>query len=83
MEHNLKPYYVVVDLYNLSYISKKNTFVSLEDAAKFESEEEADKFVKSFEEKFDYAIYKVNPVIRLERVYKKSSSLLNYPEGVR
>ena len=83
MEHNLKPYYVIVDLYNLSYISEKNTFASLEDAAKFESEEEADKFVKSFEEKFDYAIYKVSPVIKLERVYKKSSSLLNYPEGVR
>lgn len=51
-------YYVIVDLYNLTYM-KNGKPAKINDADKFETLEEAKKELKFYDEDFNGAIYKV------------------------
>ena len=62
-------YYVIVDLYNLTYMSEGQG-VNIDEADKFEIIEDAKKELKDYDEDFNGAIYKVIEYksIKLEKV---------------
>ena len=64
-----KEYYVIVDLYNLTYMQNGNS-AQIEEADKFETVTEAKKELKNYDEDFNGAIYKVKEYrsINLEKV---------------
>lgn len=64
-----KEYYVIVDLYNLTYMQNGNP-VQIEEADKFETVTEAKEELKNYDEDFNGAIYKVKEYrsINLEKV---------------
>ena len=64
-----KEYYVIVDLYNLTYM-KNGDSAKIDDADKFETLEQAKKELKNYDEDFNGAIYKVKEYrsINLEKV---------------
>lgn len=60
-----KQYYVIVDLYNLAY-QRQGDAVSLKDADKFKTFEEAKKELEKYDDDFNGAIYKVTEYIRID-----------------
>ena len=64
-----KEYYVIVDLYDLTYM-KNGDPAKIDDADKFETLEQAKKELKNYDEDFNGAIYKVKEYrsINLEKV---------------
>lgn len=68
MEKELLPYYLVVDLKNLCYVDPNWNFATLENAKKFDTLEEAEKFVGKAKENIrkSCAIYKVHQYITLD-----------------
>lgn len=85
MEHNLIPYYVIVDLQHLLYLSELNNYVSLKEAKQFDTKDEAEEYIKIHLNKDfnNFAIYRVLTKIALERVEVRKSSCLTYMDGVR
>lgn len=61
-------YYVIVDLYNLTYMKNGNS-AKIDNADKFETLEQAKKELKKYDEDFNGAIYKVKEyrTINLEK----------------
>lgn len=57
-----REYYVIVDLYNLTYMQNGNP-AKIEEADKFETLEEAKKELKTYDEDFNGAIYIVKEYI--------------------
>lgn len=61
-------YYVIVDLYNLTYMKNGNP-AKIDNADKFETLEQAKKELKNYDEDFNGTIYKVREhrTINLEK----------------
>lgn len=60
-----KEYYVIVDLYNLTYM-KNGESAKIDEADKFETLKEAKKELKTYDEDFKGAIYKIKECRRIE-----------------
>lgn len=58
-------YYVIVDLYNLTY-QKAGNPAKLSEADKFKTLKDAEKELKDYDDDFNGAIYKVNEYTRIE-----------------
>lgn len=59
-----KEYYVIVDLYNLTYMQNGSP-AKIEEADKFETVKEAKKELKTYDKDFNGAIYKVKEYTRI------------------
>lgn len=59
-----KEYYVIVDLYNLTYMQNGNPS-KIEEADKFETVAKARKELKEYDKDFNGAIYKVKEYTRI------------------
>lgn len=84
MGKKINKYFTIINLDNLLFVGNERAFVQLEDALKFETEQEARDFMSniSIKNREEYTIYEVSAIISFKRVCETKNQL-HYEEGVR